>query len=218
MDLMRFLDSEERVDGYERLEDVLARAFGLGLKLRGPSAAGRSPQARRGQTSTHAMRFILKAAYDQAARGKGKERHACDRPWTMQPIFLIPKLLSCGVFNLGQAVKKLDELQRLPHERARAEALGAIVYLASAVVLVDEARDPWEAPRGWAEPGPPIVVDEIIGQLARGPLAWNAVSLIHQAALGCFRDESEHALLNAILYVVRLVDAMDAQHAGDLGG
>jgi hypothetical protein len=44
-------------------------------------------------------------------------------------------------FALGQAIKKIQESQRLPHEAAEKELLGAIVYVAGAVVHLRKERD-----------------------------------------------------------------------------
>ena len=81
---------------------------------------------------------ILSDAFDQAAHGKGKERHAQAMPFDAQPMQKLVELYGPG-FALGQAAKKMQESQRLPHDRARAELLGAIVYVAGAVVAMDRA-------------------------------------------------------------------------------
>jgi hypothetical protein len=75
------------------------------------------------------------AAAAQAARGKGSERHSYDgERFADQLIFEIPRRLgACGSgFLLGQAAKKIYESVRLEPERARAEILGAMNYLAAA--------------------------------------------------------------------------------------
>jgi len=41
-------------------------------------------------------------------------------------------------YQLGQAMKKTQEASRLPNDRARAELLGAINYLAAAYLLLEE--------------------------------------------------------------------------------
>jgi hypothetical protein len=82
-----------------------------------------------------ALGLAFAAAAAQAARGKGSERHSYDgEPFSDQLIFEIPRRLgACGSgFLLGQAVKKIYESVRLEPERARAEILGAINYLAAA--------------------------------------------------------------------------------------
>lgn len=75
---------------------------------------------------------ILAEAHEQAARGKGHERHATDAPWEGQPICGELWLQRHPGFAIGQARKKALEAMRLPHDAAKAECLGAIVYLAAA--------------------------------------------------------------------------------------
>ena len=79
---------------------------------------------------------VLDRALDQAACGKGKERHAKDLPFDQQPMQQLIGLYGPG-FALGQAAKKAQESQRLPRDRAIAELLGAINYLAGAVVYLE---------------------------------------------------------------------------------
>jgi hypothetical protein len=86
----------------------------------------------------------LKLAYSQAAAGKGLERHANGKPFMEQPIMEIGRMVGPG-YQIGQAMKKGQEsmgmLSRGQHERARAELLGAINYLAAAYILVKEMED-----------------------------------------------------------------------------
>lgn len=92
------------VPGYERLADVLARA------------------------------------YAQAAIGKGAERHSRGEPFHHQVIIEGARRFGTGAL-LFQAFKKSEESQRLPKDRAIAEILGAINYLAAAVIaLEDDSR------------------------------------------------------------------------------
>ena len=90
------------------------------------------------------LRRVLDAAYDQAANGKGKERHANDKPFTNQPIMEIARMVGPG-YQLGQAMKKSQEAGGMIHrgqpDRAKAELLGAINYLAACVMLIDEAAE-----------------------------------------------------------------------------
>ena len=84
---------------------------------------------------------VLNAAYEQAANGKGKERHANNKPFTAQPIMEIARMVGPG-YQLGQAMKKSAEslgmIQRGQPDRAKAELLGAINYLAACVLLIEE--------------------------------------------------------------------------------
>lgn len=84
------------------------------------------------------LRSILNEAYEQAASGKGKERHANGNPWEEQPIAEIGRMVGVG-FNTGQAIKKLQESTRMDPEAACRELLGAIVYAASAIMLIRES-------------------------------------------------------------------------------
>lgn len=81
---------------------------------------------------------VLQAAYDQAATGKGKERHANDLPFDKQPMQQIARRRGVG-FLLGQADKKTEEaqgmLERGDRDAWRREILGAINYLAGALVF-----------------------------------------------------------------------------------
>lgn len=81
---------------------------------------------------------VLQRAYDQASTGKGKERHAgVGVPFERQPMTTIN--IEQGSIDgfLYQARKKALESKRLPAGRAQAELLGAINYLAGAVIALD---------------------------------------------------------------------------------
>lgn len=82
---------------------------------------------------------VLQKALDQSQHGKGKERHANDKPFLQQPIMEIGRMVGTG-YNIGQAMKKGQEAMRLPAERAQAELLGAINYLAAAYLLLEEKK------------------------------------------------------------------------------
>lgn len=78
----------------------------------------------------------------QASHGKGKERHA--EPgvaFTDQPIVTEGVEQGTNGFQIGQARKKALESIRLPtKDRQVAELLGAINYLAAAVIVLE--REP----------------------------------------------------------------------------
>lgn len=82
---------------------------------------------------------VLHRAFQQASAGKGAERHGQGQAFTDQPMQQLIALYGQG-FALGQAAKKAQESQRMPTARAVAELLGAIVYLAGAVIAL-ESRD-----------------------------------------------------------------------------
>jgi hypothetical protein len=78
---------------------------------------------------------ILSEALHQASSGKGAERHARDgEPFDQQPICEIGRRLGVGG-PLFQAAKKIYESERLPGERGIAELLGAINYIAAAIIV-----------------------------------------------------------------------------------
>ncbi len=80
---------------------------------------------------------VLERAYGQASAGKGAERHGQGLSFDEQPMQQLIRLYGIG-FALGQAAKKAQEAQRLPTvERQVAELLGAINYLAGAVIALE---------------------------------------------------------------------------------
>lgn len=80
---------------------------------------------------------VLQRAYDQAAKGKGAERHADHRPFTAQPMQTISELLGTPDGLLYQAMKKIQESKRLDKDAGVRELLGAINYLAGAVIFIE---------------------------------------------------------------------------------
>jgi len=83
---------------------------------------------------------ILIMAYDQASIGKGKERHAKeDERFEDQKICEITRRVGLG-YPLGQAIKKVEESLNLPKDRALAELLGAINYIAAAYLVRNEGE------------------------------------------------------------------------------
>ena len=92
----------------------------------------------------HALFVILMEALDQAENGKGKERHADDKPFLQQPICEGGRAFGVGCLNY-QAWKKTREAMKLAlmengPARYRTEILGAIVYNAAALIIVDETN------------------------------------------------------------------------------
>ena len=84
---------------------------------------------------------VLQRAYAQAANGKGKERHARhNEPFCAQVMLEGARRFGTGAL-LYQAYKKAEESQRLPTDRAVAELLGSIVYLAGAVIVIEEQAE-----------------------------------------------------------------------------
>jgi hypothetical protein len=81
--------------------------------------------------------LVLRRAFAQAAFGKGAERHANALPFEKQPMTAINAMLGSVDGFLYQAMKKTVESKRLPRDRAVAELLGAINYLAGAVIELE---------------------------------------------------------------------------------
>ena len=83
-----------------------------------------------------ALESVLARAYEQAASGKGAERHAQAQPFDEQPMQKLIALYGPG-FALGQAGKKSQEAMRMDTPAAVRELLGAINYLAGAVIYLE---------------------------------------------------------------------------------
>lgn len=92
------------------------------------------------------LQDVLNRAYDQAAIGKGAERHANGKPFHLQPLQDLIRLNGLG-FATGQVGKKASEALALPTpERQVAELLGAIVYCAGAIIAIEGTAAPTPAP------------------------------------------------------------------------
>lgn len=85
---------------------------------------------------TRLMAVLYKALL-QAQSGKGKERHANGEPFEDQPIVWINKQLGSEHGAVFQACKKAMESARLEGDAKIREILGAINYLAAAVILIE---------------------------------------------------------------------------------
>ena len=84
----------------------------------------------------------LLSAFDQAAFGKGRERHANERAFQDQTILETARAHGIG-YQTGQAEKKLREAHTLltldnGPARAKAEIKGAIIYAAAALIRLNE--------------------------------------------------------------------------------
>ena len=92
------------------------------------------------QPGYESLAAVLQRALDQAQCGKGAERHATGLPFDQQPMQSISKLVGSADGLVYQAVKKAQESQRLPEDRDIAELLGAINYLAGAIIYKEAQR------------------------------------------------------------------------------
>jgi len=78
---------------------------------------------------------VFQMALDRAQLGKGKERHANNKPFLDQPLFDIREMVGAG-FTKGQAIKKILESETMEDVDARNELLDAMVYLAGEVLYL----------------------------------------------------------------------------------
>lgn len=87
---------------------------------------------------------VLQGAYNQAALGKGKERHANDLPFHEQKMLSITHQLGSPIGLAYQVIKKVEEALGLPTvERQVSELYGAINYTAGIIIYL-ESRQPTE--------------------------------------------------------------------------
>lgn len=89
---------------------------------------------------------VLNRALIQASEGKGNERHAHSLsggvvPFHEQPMQQIADMEGPG-FLTGQAIKKIRESKGLPTKEQRTkELLGAINYIAGAIIYIEKQGD-----------------------------------------------------------------------------
>lgn len=86
------------------------------------------------------LKAVLDEALGQACNGKGKERHASEgEAFEDQIICEVSRRIGLG-YPLGQAVKKIYESQRLSGDAGARELLGAINYIAAAIIVMRERQ------------------------------------------------------------------------------
>lgn len=92
-------------------------------------------------------------ALEQAAYGKGRERHANDLPFIEQPILTMAHMLDSDAGLAQQVIKKTVEARSLPTKQARINELRGTLVYAAAMILFEEmhgrADDPDELDRGY---------------------------------------------------------------------
>ena len=87
------------------------------------------------------LRAVFDDAYEQASGGKGAERHDPNaEQYEDQQIVQLCEWMGSNHGDIFQACKKAIESCNLPPDRARKELLGAINYLAAAVIVLDRAE------------------------------------------------------------------------------
>ena len=123
----------------ERVTKYLDRDFAEVVKV--PDRLSRSTKPSPTEDPYISLRYVLELAVDQAANGKGKERHANGEPFDQQKICKISRAVGVG-FALGQALKKAEESVRLDRDAGLREILGAINYLAAAYIVLNEVSNP----------------------------------------------------------------------------
>lgn len=84
----------------------------------------------------------LEGAFRQAADGKGKERHADDKPFEDQKILTITRLVEGSPVAplLYQVAKKAIETARMEPAAAIRELRGCINYAAAAIIRMEEIQ------------------------------------------------------------------------------
>lgn len=87
----------------------------------------------------HPLEAVFRDAVDQARKGKGDARHGHGREFMKQTWLETANAHGAG-FLTGQAEKKLRESLKLEYAQRRTERLGALVYLAMAIIQDDIAN------------------------------------------------------------------------------
>ena len=77
-------------------------------------------------------------ALEQAAYGKGRERHANDLPFVEQPILTMARMLDSDAGLAQQVIKKTIEARSLPTKKARINELRGTLVYAAAMILFEE--------------------------------------------------------------------------------
>jgi hypothetical protein len=84
---------------------------------------------------------VVDKAIEQAAVGKGAERHANGKRFEDQPMQVISELLGTPDGMLYQAIKKIQESTRMEYAPAVRELLGAINYIAGAIIYLENKNE-----------------------------------------------------------------------------
>lgn len=97
-------------------------------------------------------------ALEQAAYGKGRERHANDLPFVEQPILTMARMLDSDAGLAQQVIKKTIEARSLPSKTARINELrGTLVYAAAMILFEEMYGKPDAKPRPSFPSFPPVV-------------------------------------------------------------
>lgn len=104
-------------------------------------------------------------ALEQAAYGKGRERHANDLPFVEQPILAVARMLNSDAGLAQQVIKKTNEARGLPTKDARIKELRGTLVYAAAMILFEEM---YGKPDAKPSPSFPSVVQVKISDLQPG--------------------------------------------------
>lgn len=124
-------------------EEIYRQSKLIGKKVKSPRPTNSSIKRllEKPETSDNpnydALLSVLMDAYDQAANGKGADRHGRGLNFEDQDMLTIMDNVGIG-FGAGQAIKKIVEGIRLNDVQCRKELLGAIVYLAGTILWVNK--------------------------------------------------------------------------------
>lgn len=129
----------------KKLDEEAGRALIQAVETPEPLLPRANENSAKGPKPYDELHRILGLAFNQAALGKGKERHAEQAigamPWHHQPILVNARQVGPGGPAM-QVMKKAGEsvtmAGNLNFEGAKAEALGAIVYAAALYKLYEE--------------------------------------------------------------------------------
>ncbi len=126
-------------------------AFKLAISLAGIDPESGQPFPTNAEYAS--LRAVFDAAVEQASGGKGKERHAVEgEHFEDQKIVEIGARLGSNHFELGQAVKKCYESVRMKPGAARRELLGALNYVAAAILMLPPEEPIVRPPGGLQSP------------------------------------------------------------------
>lgn len=136
------------VDAMNYLMFARHHSFNLRLKTGRPEpVANASPstaytfQSAKDQEDYSDLLAVLLGALDQAAYGKGRERHANDAPFAKQPMQAISDLLASPLGMAYQVAKKVVEATNMPSvEQQERELFGAINYTAGMIIWLRRHR------------------------------------------------------------------------------
>lgn len=131
-------DTGERSGQVGGPKRVTALSFDLSEALPGAASTEHYELPRPATPANYlSLQAVLDEAFNQAAYGKGAQRHAQSKPFEEQPMQKLIELYGIG-FGLGQAGKKMQEAQRMEVEPAVRELLGAINYIAGTIIHLEK--------------------------------------------------------------------------------